>query len=149
MPYFLNGEWKAFNINNGNLSIHNYKVFITHNSPDIIGVQEETSDRAKYKWCNMGISKNVGNVGQCFEIDWEDRCDSKGNGVNNSHNYRVKIVSKDLMLQTSTNNNENQYSFGNWVRKNMETQLKQELISAATNGDKDVIDWLKKGGFDI
>ena len=150
MAYFLHGEWNAFNIYKGKLSIFNYKVFITHNTPDIIGVQEEASYRTKYKWCNMGISKNIGNIGQCFDIDWEDRCDSKGNGANNSHNYRVKIVSNNLMLQIVTSNNETQFSFGNWVRTNMdETQLNQELISAAKNGDTVVYNWLKKGGFDM
>ena len=146
MACFLNDQWNAFTISKGNTRcLKNYTVYITHNTSNVIGVQEEGVD-----WKNLGISSNVGNIGLIFDLDWEDRSDSKGDGLKNSHHYRIKIISKDLLLQVATSNGENKFSFGNWFRGTCDqSKLQLELVNAAKNGDKDVYTWLKNGGYDM
>lgn len=113
MPCFLHGEWRAFSNTNRNVTLHGYKVYITHNTKNIIAVQEDGSSCSP-SWTNMGMSNNVGYVGSTFDISWEDRCDSKGAGLLCSHSYKLKIVDKDLIVQVQ--NSGESYSFGNWVR---------------------------------
>lgn len=131
MPCFLHGEWRAFSITNRNVTLHGYKVYITHNTKNIIAVQEDGSSCSP-SWMNMGMSNNVGYVGSTFDISWEDRCDSKGTGVKQSHHYELEIKDNDLIVQKNTNG-ESSYSFGNWVRrKESESidEMKKRILEA-------------------
>lgn len=131
MPYFLHGEWEAFSIEKGCVSLHKYAVYITHNTQNIIAVQEDGSCYST-PWRNMGISNGDFAIGTTFTIDWEDRCDSKGTGVKQSHHYKLEIKDNDLIVQKNTNG-ESSYSFGNWVRrKESESidEMKKRILEA-------------------
>lgn len=140
----LTGEWKQFSISNGKITIHRQpKVFITHKKQNLISVQEESSN-----WSNIGQSRNVGGIGSTFDITWDDRFDSNGNGLKTSHQYKVKILSNNILIQILTSNNEKAFSFGNWCRVN-KTNLEKELIQIAKNGDSELNELLREIGFDI
>lgn len=128
----LNGEWNAFHEINGKAVIHNnYKVFITQNCcSKKLWIQESSE---KENWANIGYCRFYRKLKpkRNLTIKWGERSDSKGKGKGADHCYKVRIIDENLIQQISKGSKEEKFSYGFWVRENIDMNELNELIAKA------------------
>lgn len=131
MPIDLTGNWRSFvkDQRTGLWKIRKDKYYITHKNTNIyvFGSCNFVSQIWRM-WSNVGVATNLKNDELAeFVVTWCDRSDSEGDGLDNTHEYKLRIINENLIVQIDNQNED--FSFGNWIRKtDVIDQTTQELI---------------------
>lgn len=115
----LQKKWMIAKTDNFSITQKNNCLFI-HGKED-----------AKYE--NIGFAENI--TASDFYLTWTDTHDSSSRGVDTVKKYLVKIYDNNLIIQSSSK--EEQYSYGNFIRDRISIDAYQDELNKHFNITKE------------